>query len=345
MTRAIGTGAWMLPHLIAIGLSMTYAWHVSQSAYVQTGLQFIAPLLIILLCHLAILAAQRRLAAGYAGLVLKKSMLTTFLLIGLLFGSELLTPHPSHAAGDTITSLLSFLFCLVVLAVVLAVAAGALYLIYLLGKVLLRAIRGDPKDDGLNDLASMTLAVAMIAGASFEGVPGAYRFSADGHSTASYPVDASPGEVWAAMQTATSPDFPLPDMLDMFPRPIAVLVDEGTVLGANRVVLFRGREGQGKLHLRVVSQTGTRAVFEVVSDTSPMARWVALKSLTYTVVEDRAGAHLDVRLDYDRLLAPSWIFTPMIESATYLAASVLARDTVERAEKMDGPLAQTTRGD
>ena len=46
MTGLIRTGQWMGPHLIAIAISMTYAWYISRSAYVATGLQFIAPLLI-----------------------------------------------------------------------------------------------------------------------------------------------------------------------------------------------------------------------------------------------------------------------------------------------------------
>ncbi|MEM1162148.1 MAG: hypothetical protein AAGJ28_14530, partial [Pseudomonadota bacterium] len=84
--------------------------------------------------------------------------------------------------------------------------------------------------------------------------------------------------------------------------------------------------------LKVTAQTDRQAVFTVLSDSSPTGRWVAFKSLTYTIKDDPAGARLEVRLDYERLLAPSWIFSPMVESAAHLAASVLARDTKERAE-------------
>lgn len=322
------------PHLAAMALSLAYAWSISQTVYVTTGLQFIAPLLIILLCHLAFLWLQRRLELGYAKLVLSRTLSSAVLLIVLLVAIELLTPRQSHAgAGETVTGILSILFCLVVLAVVVGIAAVALYTAYRLIAALIRWISGGPKNNRSYDLASILMAISLISGASLEGVPGAYAFRGDGHSVATYTVAAPPQAVWQAMQTATSPEFPLPSALDMFPQPVAVLVDEGTGLGANRVVLIRGREGQGKLHLRVTEQSGLHARFSVVSDTSPTGKWVAFKSLSYDVSEHPAGAEIEVRLDYERLLAPSWIFDPMVQTAASLAASVLARDTKFRAEQ------------
>ena len=323
----------LFPHLAAIALSLAYAWHISQTDYVTTGLQFIAPLLVILLCHLAFLWLRRRLEPGYARLVLSRTLTSAVLMIVLLIASELLTPRQSYAgAGETVTSILSVLFCLVVLAIVIGIVALAVYIAYLVIAPFVRWISGGSKNDHLHDHASTLIAIALISGASLEGVPGAYTFRSDDHSVASYTVAAPPEAVWEAMQTATSPEFPLPSALDMFPKPIAVLVDEGTRLGANRVVLIRGREGQGRLHLRVTEQSGLSARFSVVSDTSPTGRWVAFKSLSYTVSSHPTGAEIAVRLDYERLLAPSWIFDPMIQTAATLAASVLAQDTKIRAE-------------
>lgn len=333
MITTLSAATRLMPHLFALAISMIYAWHVSQSGFVKTGLQFTAPLLVILISHFIYAAFQGRLVAGYAGLLLRRSLQTTLLLFVAIFLSEILSPTPSQAnAGQLADQILSVLFCLVVLAAVIAVAAGILYGAYLILAALFRLLVGGGKDDRLNDMASIAVAASVLAGASLEGVPGAYTFKGDGHSTASYPVAATLEEVWSAMQTATSPEFPLPDALDMFPRPVAVLIDEGTVLGANRVVLIKGREGEGRLHLKVTAQTDRQAVFTVLSDSSPTGRWVAFKSLTYTIKDDPAGARLEVRLDYERLLAPSWIFSPMVESAAHLAASVLARDTKERAE-------------
>lgn len=335
MVAANRAGFLLVPHLVAIAFSMFYAWHISRSAYVTSGLQFLSPLLIILLCHLAILRLRGRLVSGYAGQVLARTALSSVLIVCLVFVADLSSPAPSHAdvtAGGALGSILSILFCVLVLGVVLAIAGGALYLLYLLFAALIRWTIGGSKDDRLHDLASIVVAIALITGASLEGVAGAYKLRGNDYSVASYRVDAPPEVVWDAMQTATSPEFPLPDLLSMFPRPVAVLVDEGTELGANRVVQFTGREGQGRLHLRVAEQVGHHAVFEVVSDTSPLSRWVKFEALSYTVTENAFGARLDVRLDYERLLAPSWIFTPMVESIAYLAVSVLAHDTKIRAE-------------
>ena len=88
----------LFPHLLAIAVSMTYAWHISKTEYVTTGLQFVAPLLIILLCHLAILWFQARLQAAYARVVLSRSLVSAILLSALLvFATEQLAPSPSYA--------------------------------------------------------------------------------------------------------------------------------------------------------------------------------------------------------------------------------------------------------
>jgi len=121
----------------------------------------------------------------------------------------------------------------------------------------------------------------------------------------------------------------------VFPRPVAVLVDEGVSLGANRVVRIEGREGAGDLRLRVIERTENTVEFEVLSDTSPIAGWVGFQTLTYSVVPDGEGAMLSVRLNFDRKLAPKWFFGPMMRGAAYLAADVLVRDVVARAEFVD----------
>ncbi|CAN0604906.1 unnamed protein product, partial [Ectocarpus sp. 12 AP-2014] len=127
-------------------------------------------------------------------------------------------------------------------------------------------------------------------------------------------------------------EFPLPGILQAFPQPVAVRVDEGTELGAKRVVVFAGREGRGELHLEVVEREGLRSVFETVSDSTPMANWIAITSITYEVVPHDQGSLLRVTLDYERLLAPSLIFEPMMAFAGNLSMGVLAEDTKARAE-------------
>lgn len=138
------------------------------------------------------------------------------------------------------------------------------------------------------------------------------------------------------MEQATSPSFPLPAILSSFPQPVDVVIDEGTALGATRKVAFQGREGAGFLTLIVTERSDTQAVFRVISDTTPYANWIAYKSLTYTVQPENSGTRLSVSLDFDRLLAPSWFFTPMTKGASRLAMDVLARDVKSRSERNGG---------
>lgn len=71
----------------------------------------------------------------------------------------------------------------------------------------------------------------------------------------------------------------------------------------------------------------------MLSDTSPIANWVAHKSLEYRVEGRGDATKLTVTLEYDRLLAPAWFFDFLMGGATYLAMDVLARDVKKRAEQ------------
>ena len=55
-----------MPHLIAATFALTYAWFVSQTALNVTGLQFIAPVAIVICVHLLWFACQGRLQPGFA---------------------------------------------------------------------------------------------------------------------------------------------------------------------------------------------------------------------------------------------------------------------------------------
>ena len=136
------------------------------------------------------------------------------------------------------------------------------------------------------------------------------------------------------MAKATQPEFPLPQILHTLPRPIAVLVDEGVELGSRRTVQFEGREGKGQLSMVVSERTDTKAMFKVLSDTSPFGNWIGYKYLTYEVHPLGNQSELRVSLDFERKLAPSWFFTPVMKTGAYLAMNVLARDTKHRAEAL-----------
>jgi Polyketide cyclase / dehydrase and lipid transport len=176
--------------------------------------------------------------------------------------------------------------------------------------------------------------VLVVAMSSVEGVVPALSFGGGDSTAVTVRVNASPERVWQAVATATSPDFPLPPMLKVIPRPVAIVLDEGTGLGARRIVRFKGREGEGDLVLSVVRRTNEEVEYAALSDSSPIAQWVHHRALTFRVEPDGTGTRLTVGWHYDRLLAPAWFFQPMMRAAAGLATGVLARDTKGRAEAL-----------
>jgi hypothetical protein len=335
----------LLPHVIAGGLALGYAWGMSGTRFVTTGIQFVSPLALILLVHIVWLHASGQAGAGYARRVYGATFLTS---VGIAAGTALFAvfaPLPATAStvSETLGTVVAVIACLAVLALVVlaaaAVVAGIGYGFHLLFRgvrSLLQRWSGRPPGSGptrLQDAGSLALVLAIIGIASLEGLPGAFSFLVADQASSTLDVAAPPARVWQEVGKATSPAFPLPVMLKSVPQPIAVLVDEGAALGARRIVRFRGREGQGDLTLRVSRRTETEAVFHALSDTSPIAGWVRHKSLTFRVEPSGAGTRLTVVSDYDRLLSPAWFFRPYIRLASYLAVNVLARDTQRRAER------------
>ncbi|MEM1232873.1 MAG: hypothetical protein AAGH70_01980 [Pseudomonadota bacterium] len=318
----------VLPHGAAALGALAFAYGVSLTPAVTSGVQFVAPLAVVLAVHLAWLAA-RGLEPGYAAQVLRRGAVTGIWMAILFFAAQMLAPMPSEAS--TGEGILTVLFCVFILIVVLAVIGGAIYLLFKLVAAIWSTVSQRDGDDGdrLNDLGVVSLVFAGLALASLEGV--SYRFESAGDATASRFVDASPEAVWSAMGQATSPSVALPTLLAAFPQPVAVPVDQGVTVGAQRQVVIAGREGRGVLHLQVVSRTAHEVRFERVSHTSPMAGWIDIQALTYSVAGEGSGTRLDVTLEYDRLLAPAWFFEPVMTGAATLAMGVLASDTAARA--------------
>ena len=322
-------------HALAILLSMSYAWGISKTAYVQSSLQFVSPLLIIASVHLLWLLATRGRHPGYARTVIYRTLISSVALGLLVPAIMAVAPMPSAASSEGINlyGFLVAIFCLAVLAMTLAAVALIVYLLARTLEFIAKAIMKRLSDKNrLNDVSVLATIFTLVTLASLEGTSGFYRFAGTGQATASVMIDAPPQRVWAVMQTATAAEFPLPGILQAFPQPVAVRVDEGTGFGAKRVVVFAGREGRGELHLEVVNQEGLRSVFRTVSDSTPMAQWIAINSISYEVLPDVRGSRLNVTLDYERLLAPWLIFSPMMTLAGKLSMGVLAEDTKARAE-------------
>lgn len=330
-----------LPYLLSGVFALVYAWLLSGTAFKTTALQFVSPFAVVLLTHLAWLATFEGLTPGFALTAMRRAF-ATVIVIGastVLFAA--LAPMPSDAASQPnsiVHTILVTIACLAVIALVMAAVAAILLAIAYAGYKLFKSIRsrrgrlGDAGETRLYDFAFAAAAVLSIGAASLEGVAGVIpMFSADLAST-TVAVAASPAEVWKQVAKATSPDFPLPIMLQSIPRPIKVLVDEGAALGARRIVRFQGREGEGDLVLQVAKRSEDEALFQAKSDSSPIANWVRQNALTFRVDPSLEGSRLTVSLKYDRLLSPGWFFGPYIRTAAFLAVNVLARDTKLRAE-------------
>jgi hypothetical protein len=270
-------------HLIAGGLALAYAWLISGTRYVTSGIQFVSPLGVVLLVHLLWLAIRRELGTGFAIIAFGRILTTAICLVVFTVACAMYAPIPAGAiSSDDVNRGLGaiglFFGCLAVLALVVSAAALAVFgIVYgivwglkLFYERMKRPPTG-PSESRLFDASVVSIALLAIGCASFEGLGPALTFATRDGASVTIMVAASPTRVWQEVGKATSPSFPLPSMLRTIPQPVAVLVDEGAGLGARRIVHFKGREGQGDLVLKVVRRTDTDAVFEAVSDATPIA--------------------------------------------------------------------------
>ena len=340
-SRRLASLVEALPLHISAGFAaLLYAALVHETSLKTTAVQFVGPLVVVLLAHLAWLARRHELITGFSMLLLRRSLQTAAGLLVLVTLAAIYMPMPAAAqrgpGADVIGPLLTILFCLFVVALVVTVLAGVVYLLGRAARTLHDFVTKrrdkEPGDTRLFDVAVTATALTVLIGASVEGVTRMVSFAAADGTSVTLAVAAPPERVWHEIGKATSPAYPLPMMLKSIPQPVAVLVDEGADLGARRIVHFVGRQGEGDLVLQVVRRTETAAVFEAKSDASPISWWVKHRALTFRVVPEGESSQLTVALDYDRLLSPAWFFRPYIRLAAWLAVGVLARDTRQRAE-------------
>ncbi len=343
MTRVAARAGAFLGHLVAGGLALLFAWRIAHTGYFNTGVQFVAPLAVILSAHLLWIGVSRGYTAGYASLALARMVATSLAVgfIAILAAAFAPMPAAASGAGEVVGAILLMLVCLAIVAFVVGVAALAVYVAAIIVIKVVRALRRRGPDgpssgsDGnkLYDAGVIAMAFILIITASLEGTTPALSFAASGVASSTVAVAAPPESVWRQIGRATSPKFPLPAMLKIIPRPVSVSIDEGTEIGARRVVHFAGREGEGDLTLQVIRRSDAEAEFRAVSDTTPIAKWVRQKSLVFQVQPSASGALLTVSLHYDRLLSPAWFFQPFVHTSADLAVDVLARDTRDRAER------------
>ena len=322
----------VLGHVLAGAAGLYFAWVISGTPLMTTGVQFVAPMIVVLCVHTCWLLASGTRLAGQVQRLLARATQTAGLMVAGLLLFAILAPMPNHAQdwgpfGNDITMIV---VCALMIAVVVLVVGGLLYGIFFL---IWKAIKHRGENDRLNGGVGLAVILSVLGAISLEGVPGAYTFSGSARASAEVEIDATPEAVWATMQTATSPVYPLPQLFTLLPRPVAVTVDEGTTLGANRVVHFSGREGMGDLHLRVTEADPNLARFTVQSDTTPLAGWITFRHLTYRLSPGPDGTtRLTTSLDFERALAPAWFFEPVMRGTGALSMAVLAKDTKARAE-------------
>jgi len=334
-------GSWF-SHGTAALLALIYVWCISRTDLRQTGLQFVGPLLIIFFVQTATCLSAFGLSRNVYSAISRRTLTTSVILLFGVFLLTAVTPDTAHSVsegsfGDTVSDITALLVCLLVIAISCAIVGFVLYSVF---KGLKRVYRlyvpktnESDKHNKTRELASILLTVVFLSGISLEGVKGAYSFDSAANSSASQLIRSSKENVWLSLETATQPEFSIPSILTIFPRPVEVIVDEGTALNANRIVKFEGREGIGQLHLRVTERTDDHVKFQVISDTSPIANWVKHETLTYRVESTDLGTLLSVELGYNRLLSPAWFFNSFIGGATHLAMDVLARDVKTRTEQ------------
>ncbi len=322
-------------HGFAGAAALGLAWWLSGTAYVQTAVQFLSPAIVIFAVHFLWLCVSGALYPGFANKVFVRSLTSSLGLTVMMFVGSVVLPKQAHADfGEAVQTALVSLFCIFVLLVVGAIVYLVFWSILKIASAGIRAAKGSDSDPDSRyfDFGAVGVAMVLMVASGLEGLPNTFRFPAGDSAVTSVEIAANPEAVWTAMETATTPAVPLPLILGSFPKPVEVSVDEGTGLGANRKVMFAGREGAGEMRLRVTERTADMAVFTVLSDTSPYAQWIGFRSLTYAVERADSRTRLQVSLAYDRELAPAWFFGPLMRGAAYFAVGVLASDVKARAE-------------
>ena len=322
---------WVSPHILSIAVAFFYGSQIAFSKYASTGMMFVTPLLIMLLCYWAMDAWSHGLGFS-AQRVLQQSAIGSFALLVVVLGLSQMLPGPSYAgSSDGWARVVGPMICMLILAVVVAIIAAFFYVAFLILRAVFRMVfKKKPDDNRLNDFGVLAVAVIALCAMSLEGVSGGYSFAPNSTVSTTINIRAPSDRVWAAMDKASSPDLKLPWMLAMLPHPVAV-VDEGAAAGSKRIIKFFGREGVGEMVLLALARQGNQQEWKVISDTTPLRGWAQLRSVTYNVQSVGTETQLSVSANYDRALSPAWFFKPYMDRVVLSAVEILAIDKHDRA--------------
>ncbi len=88
-------------HVLAGLAGLAFAYVVSESPYVTTGLQFVAPLALIFMVHIAWIGLTRSFVRGYSALAITRTLVTALGLMVASLLAAVTAPMPPSASADT----------------------------------------------------------------------------------------------------------------------------------------------------------------------------------------------------------------------------------------------------
>ncbi len=295
--RGINSAQWSVAALIAglavfvIGYRLLAAGNLQQTAALFVGLPAVLAIIITL-------APRARSATGMT----LKGMTIALLVSGTFLGE-------------------GFICVLMMAPIFYGVGIG-------IGLIIDFATRADRRRHGrVSNIRLRCWIVAPIILLSLEGVTPQLSFSGLSMVSRSAIVDATPSRVAEAIASTPRFDEPLPMYLGLgFPRPTEVR-GRGLEVGDERVIHFRTLGGGGgDLRLRIAQRGPGRVVFEPVSDTSQISRWMRWRRIEVSWSALGAGrTSVTWRIGYERRLDPAWYFAPWQRYAVGLAAEYLIR--------------------
>jgi hypothetical protein len=288
----------------------------------------------------AVIVAAVAAQLGYRGLVYGHLAESAALFIGLpafLAILIVLLARPASSAGLVVAVIAVLLLLSPVAlgegAICVLMAAplflGAALLVVGLVKLLDRLFKrggGDPRLPGLIFLPLLLM--------SLEGVDERLSFPRAELVSSARTVAASADQVEQALAGPTRFAAELPPYLQLgFPRPLDS-AGHGLEPGDRRVVRFTtGSGGPTELILEVVEHNDHLARFRIVSDTTPLARWLTFRE---AVVEwrplDPEQTVVRWTIQYDRRLDPAWYFAPWERYGVGLAVDYLIRTVATPAD-------------
>lgn len=327
--------------ILATIIAIWFAFSVSASAYVTTGVMFVGPAAVILACHLGLDMLVYH-SAVCASRIFMRSFASSLLLLAIPIFLLLALPEHAHAdtSGIQISNFFAQLgvaiYCTIIAAIVIGVPLGAIWLLWQAFRSLKRyyfpaTLEKKDENTTINEFGSVFMALAILVGLSLEGLSQAYNFNQDESVSAQIDISAAPEFVWKAIGNASPPNVDLPFWLAMLPHPDSVAKDEGSTPGASRVIRFAGREGAGNMTMVARAVNSDSQTWDVVSDSTPLAHWAQLQSVSYTVTSAPAGSSLVVTGRFKRVLSPAWFFKPYMRIVVTSAMQVLAQDKHDRA--------------